>query len=80
MKLMVLTLVVFILMFLFGVLYLRKCYIEWCKSYKDKRKSKELMNKMEFLVKFIAVMILLIIFVATMIYDCFMMKGGKCYE
>ena len=75
MKLMVLTLVVFILMLVIGVLLLRKCYIEWCKSYRNKRKSRELIERMEFLIKFIAVMILLIIFVITMLYDCFMMKG-----
>lgn len=77
MRLMVLTLVVFILMFLVGVLLLRKYYIDWCKSLRDRRKSKELQDRMEFLVKFIAVMFLLIILMATMLYDCLMMKGGK---
>lgn len=76
MKLMVLVLILFILMLVSGVLLLRKYYIDWCKSFKNKRKSRELQEKMEFWVKFVAVMILLIIFVATMIYDCIMMKGG----
>jgi len=76
MKLMVLTLVVFILMLLAGVLYLQKYYIDWCKSFRNKRKSRELLNKMEFLMKFVAVMFLLVILTATMIYDCIMMKGG----
>lgn len=75
MRFMVLVLVVFILLLVFGVLFLRKYYINWCKSFRNKRKSRELQDKMEFLVKFIAVMILLVIFTATMIYDCFMMKG-----
>lgn len=76
MELMVLVLILFILMLVSGVLFLRKYYIDWCKSFKNKRKSRELQEKMEFWVKFVAVMILLIIFVATMIYDCIMMKGG----
>lgn len=76
MKLMVLVLILFILMLVSGGLLLRKYYIDWCKSFKNKRKSRELQEKMEFWVKFVAVMILLIIFVATMIYDCIMMKGG----
>lgn len=75
MKFMVLVLILLILMFVCGVLLLRKYYIEWCKSFRNKKKSREFMDKMEFLIKFIAVMLLLIIFVATMIYDCLMMKG-----
>lgn len=75
MRFMVLILVVFILTLILGVLYLRKCYIEWCKSYRNKRKSRELLDKMEFLVKFIVVIILLIIFVITMVYDSICMKG-----
>jgi len=75
MRLMVLTLVVFILFLVSGVLFLRKSYIEWCKSFRNRRKSRELLDKMEFLLKFIAVMFLLIILMATMLYDCFMMKG-----
>ncbi len=76
MRFMVLVLVVFILLLVFGVLFLRKYYINWCKSFRNKRKSRELQDKMEFLVKFIAVMILLVIFTTTMIYDCICMKGG----
>lgn len=75
MKFMVLVLILLILMFVCGVLLLRKYYIDWCKSFRNKKKSRELMDKMEFLIKFIAVILLLIIFVATMIYDCMMMKG-----
>ncbi len=75
MKFMLLVLILFILLLGVGILLLRKYYIDWCKSCKDKRKSRELQDRMEFLVKFIAVMILLVIFTATMIYDCFMMKG-----
>lgn len=76
MKFMVIILALFIVMLVFGVLVLRKYYIDWCKSSKDKRKSRKLQETMEFLVKFMAVMLLLVIFVATMIYDCLMMKGG----
>lgn len=75
MKLMVLILILFILLLGVGILLLRKYYIDWCKSFRNKKKSRELMERMEFLIKFIAVMLLLIIFMATMIYDCLMMKG-----
>lgn len=75
MKFMVLVLILLILMFVCGVLLLRKYYIEWCKSFRNKKKSRELIERMEFLIKFIAVILLLIIFVATTIYDCLMMKG-----
>lgn len=74
MRFMVLVLTVCIILIVIGVLFLRKYYIDWCKSFKNKRKSRELMDKIEFLVKFITVMILLIIFVITMLYDC-LMKG-----
>lgn len=74
MRFMVLVLVLLVLLLIAGVLVLKKYYIDWCKSFKNKRKSRELMDKIEFLVKFIAVMILLIIFVITMLYDC-LMKG-----
>lgn len=75
MKFMVIILALFIVMLVLGVVVLRKYYIDWCKSSKDKRKSRKLQEIMEFLVKFMAVMLLLVIFVATMIYDCLMMKG-----
>lgn len=75
MRFMVLVLLLLILMFILGVLLLRKNYIDWCKSFRNRRKSRELQDRMEFLVKFIAVMFLLIILMATMLYDCFMMKG-----
>lgn len=75
MKFMVLVLILLILMFVCEVLLLRKYYIDWCKSFRNKKKSRELIERMEFLIKFIAVILLLIIFVATMIYDCLMMKG-----
>lgn len=74
MRFMVLVLLLLILMFILGVLLLRKNYIDWCKSFRNRRKSKELLDKMEFLLKFIVVMILLVILTATAIYDC-MMKG-----
>lgn len=75
MRFMFLVLVLLVLMLICGVLILKKYYIDWCKSFRNKRKSRELIERMEFLIKFIAVMILLIIFVITMLYDCFMMKG-----
>lgn len=74
MRFMVLILTVCIILMVIGVLFLRRYYIEWCKSCRNKRKSRELIERMEFLIKFIAVMILLIIFVITMLYDC-LMKG-----
>ena len=70
-----LVLTVLIILMLFGVLFLRKCYIDWCKSVRNKRKSRELLEKIEFLIRFIAVMLLLVVFVATMIIDC--LKMGK---
>lgn len=77
MRFMILVLTVCIILLIFGGLFLRKYYIDWCKSCRNKRKSRELLDKMEFLIKFIAVMFLLVILTATMLYDCLMMKGGK---
>lgn len=75
MKLMVVILIIFIILIILGVLLLRKYYIDWCKSYGKKRKSRELQDRMEFLIKFIAVMFLLVIFAATMIVDCLRLEG-----
>ena len=75
MKLMIIVLAVLIILILFGVLFLRKCYIDWCKSVRDKSRSRELLEKIEFLIKFMAVMLLLVIFVITMIFDC--LKMGR---
>lgn len=73
MKFMVVVLIVLVILLVSGVLILRKYYIDWCKSFKDKRKSRDLQDKMEFLVKFIAVVFLLIFFVVTMLFDCMRM-------
>ena len=73
MKLMILVLAVLIILILSGVLLLRNYYIAWCKSVRNKRRSRELLEKMEFLIKFIAVMLLLMVFVATMVFDCIKM-------
>ena len=73
MRLMILVLAVLIILMLFGVLLLRKYYVDWCKSMRNKRRSRELLEKMEFLIKFIAVMLLLMVFVATMVFDCIKM-------
>lgn len=70
MRFMILVLTVCIILLIFGVLFLRKYYIDWCKSCRNKRKSRELLDKMEFLIKFIAVMFLLVILTATLLYDC----------
>ena len=70
MRFMILVLTVCIILLIFGVLFRRKYYIDWCKSCRNKRKSRELLDKMEFLIKFIAVIFLLVILMATMLYDC----------
>lgn len=75
MKLIIICLIIFIILAILGVLLLRKYYIDWCRSFRNKRKSKELQDRMEFLVKFTAVMLLLVIFAATMIVDCLRLKG-----
>lgn len=75
MKFLVFSLIIFIILLLLGVVFFRKYYIDWCKSCRDKRRSRDLCDKMEFLIKFISVMLLLIIFVATMIYDCLSLEG-----
>ena len=75
MKLMIIVLSALIILMLSGVLFLRKYYFAWCKSVRNKRKSGELLEKIEFLIRFIAVMLLLMVFVATMIFDC--LKMGK---
>ncbi len=72
---MIIVLAVLIILMLFGVLLLRKYYVDWCKSTRDKRKSRDLLEKIEFLVRFIAVILLLAIFVVTMIFDC--LKMGR---
>ena len=75
MKLRIIVLLVLIISSIIGVLLLRKYYFAWCKSVRNKRKSGELLEKIEFLIRFIAVMLLLMVFVATMIFDC--LKMGK---
>lgn len=79
MRVMFLVLVVLVILLASGVLLLRKCYIDWCRCCRNRRRSRELQDRMEFYVRFIAVMLLLLIFVATMIVDCLEMEGWWYY-